>query len=1006
MVQITTNLGTSWTGSSLKKKATITDMVFSVTNADTLYMTGIISASGTGGTGDQGFWRSINANGSFTFNQEITGVDLASVTIDPAIKKRLYAVTYDGTFATYVNTDAGLTADWSTTSNPSGTSAYKGRRVRVAGSTILVESLQGFISASTGNSPSYSILTTTGLYDNSTQSLAIYTASSTTYVLCGSYGSFYVSTNTGSAWTESTSGMSAFNPALLAKASNTIVMAQIMPDNSPSALLVTSTDNGSTWHVTQNDIDPVSLSTNMVPSDIRANSADTTNFVCSVSLPADGGPRLLATTNSGSSWKVTDPTGSQKKGNANKISYESSTLVYAGGSDTSKSPVGTVFKSTNEGSTWSEITGPSTQIVGIAAAPGSNNMVVGGSFGIEYSTNSGTSWTASTGLSAGTCTALAYDPNNTSEVYAGYSNDVYVSTNGGSSWVAHDSILSGDLNPDIASLAVHPINSSSVCVVTREDSRLNILDVYQNGGGPLGLPSGEVANHACFDAYNAYAVYVAVTGASGSPSGVYTQTYWWGGRIEQNYTWASGKDVRVSGTLYVPSGITLTVAAGATVRIDTSAAILVDGTISAVGTSTNSITFSYASASSVYQGSITIDASASGTFEYCVLDNYLDMTFHEASTIEYCTINDGGLITFSAAGTVEYCTFTGIGAGVRFTAPGYTKYCTFTSCNFPITYENFTVSPATYVSHCVITGANEAVNLVDCNIGVDSCNINNCVTSFQIWGGAPGFHYDTVQNSSSGYGSFYIRIDTSGVAANAHFGGYTGTEAGNNIIINSSPSNTSPCFYVEGSTVTLGTSANNYGNVVANASTTSGMDVNAIAYGTSGSTVTAENVYWVTGSSAPSSSLFSKDSYSTIDYLNPITLSAETLIQPSNDTVGVHEGGGYPMIWGHPAGAVLWNMQVGESYTFNSDSTFFHTNYNSYEYFINGEWANPLTTYYWRAQYEDQYGAWSAWSPTWSFTTGASKAARPVAASGIPKEFALSQNYPKGYVAITDEFRG
>ena len=35
-----------------------------------------------------------------------------------------------------------------------------------------------------------------------------------------------------------------------------------------------------------------------------------------------------------------------------------------------------------------------------------------------------------------------------------------------------------------------------------------------------------------------------------------------------------------------------------------------------------------------------------------------------------------------------------------------------------------------------------------------------------------------------------------------------------------------------------------------------------------------------------------------------------------------------------------------------------------------GQWLGGNTTYYWRVRAKDAWGAWSDWSPTWSFTTG------------------------------------
>jgi len=126
--------------------------------------------------------------------------------------------------------------------------------------------------------------------------------------------------------------------------------------------------------------------------------------------------------------------------------------VYQGGSwdhddDTDTPMVPAVFKSTNNGSTWSRyaMNSQNGYVYSIVVHPTSNNTVfAGGRYrnagnywvsGLFKTTNGGLNWNEiGASLSAGSVRELKFDPFNANKMYAGTDQGVYMSTNGGTNW--------------------------------------------------------------------------------------------------------------------------------------------------------------------------------------------------------------------------------------------------------------------------------------------------------------------------------------------------------------------------------------------------------------------------------------------------------------------------------------------------------------------------------------------------------------------------------------------
>ena len=142
--------------------------------------------------------------------------------------------------------------------------------------------------------------------------------------------------------------------------------------------------------------------------------------------------------------------------NALAIDPSSSQTVYAG------TQGGGVFKSTNDGASWSAVISGLT-VYSLAIDPSSSQTVYAGSYGCVFkSTNGGGTWSADTsGLSTTAVHSLAIDPSSSQTVYAGTSGGVFKSTNGGASWSAVTS-TSGLATTYVNSLASDPSNSQTV----------------------------------------------------------------------------------------------------------------------------------------------------------------------------------------------------------------------------------------------------------------------------------------------------------------------------------------------------------------------------------------------------------------------------------------------------------------------------------------------------------------------------------------------------------------
>ncbi|MFA6468207.1 MAG: T9SS type A sorting domain-containing protein [Bacteroidota bacterium] len=178
-------------------------------------------------------------------------------------------------------------------------------------------------------------------------------------------------------------------------------------------------------------------------------SSSVTNFVGPFALSESepkvlyaGRDKVYKTINSGVNW-ITMNSNVPLDGNpvlAIAIAPTSSDTVYV--TTTPRSSRGKVFRTTNGGSTWTNITGslPDRYMIDIVVHPVSSSTVYVtlSGFGTSHlytSTDAGTTWiNIGNGLPDVPTSAVAVDPFNTTNIYVGNDLGVYVSTNSGSTW--------------------------------------------------------------------------------------------------------------------------------------------------------------------------------------------------------------------------------------------------------------------------------------------------------------------------------------------------------------------------------------------------------------------------------------------------------------------------------------------------------------------------------------------------------------------------------------------
>ena len=283
------------------------------------------------------------------------------------------------------------------------------------------------------------------------------------------------STDSGATWT-------AINSGLTTLSVNTLVLDPVTPTNvyigTTGGGVFASTNGGTSW---------TALNTGLVGVNVHVLAIDPTNPGTLYAHTGKNGVYKF----SGSSWAATgalpadvatglivDPTNNQNV----YVAFQTSG----------------VYRSTNGGASWSAFnTGLSNLQMAALAIDHAGRLYAGTrNGGVSLSTGGG-SWTPiDTGLPLGVFQALATDPTNNTTVYVGtWNGGVYRSANNGASW--SEAANNGLNNTRITSLAIDPLTPTALyagsqnveVVVTKLNSSgaLVFSSFLGGGGGEAGL---------------------------------------------------------------------------------------------------------------------------------------------------------------------------------------------------------------------------------------------------------------------------------------------------------------------------------------------------------------------------------------------------------------------------------------------------------------------------------------------------------------------------------------
>ncbi len=461
-----------------------------------------------------GLWKSINGGASWTTNTDfLTVIGASDVVIDPANTQNMYLATGDGDAGDTYSIGVLKSTDGGTTWNTTGMvwTPNQGRLIRkllinpTTPATIMAFTNIG-IWRTTNGGTTWTQVTTNGVYD-----AEFMPGTPNTVYACGT--SFYKSTDGGVTWTTITTGTPAAGNvdrlAIAVTAANTgyVYMLAGSAVNNGFYGFYRSTNSGTSF--TQITVSSPSnvLGWNSNGADVGGQgwydlvidaSPTNANEVCV------GGVNVWRTTNGGTSWTLNAHwTGS----GAPYVHADHHAMVYTSGTTMFEGCDGGVFKTTNNGATWIDISanlciaqiyrvGQSasnatlwitghqdngTNLKNGAAYTGTmggdgmdcfidrtnNNVMYGSQYSgsLNRSTNGGGSWTGiNTGLTGNApwVTSWYQDPTTANTLYCGRVN-LFRSTNQGTSWSAVASAVPG--TGTIVDFKIAPSNNQVIYVV-------------------------------------------------------------------------------------------------------------------------------------------------------------------------------------------------------------------------------------------------------------------------------------------------------------------------------------------------------------------------------------------------------------------------------------------------------------------------------------------------------------------------------------------------------------
>jgi len=201
---------------------------------------------------------------------------------------------------------------------------------------------------------------------------------------------------------------------------------------------------------------------------------------------------VYQTTNSGTTWQLIGRTALPASDAAIVVAADAQSSVYV-------SSFGDIFKSTDQGATWTDVTGalPSGTVRAMASNPLTATELFiskAGGEGVHRSSDAGGTWTKVL-THTDTPDAIAFNPVTPTTVYVGvYSAGVYKTTDSGQTWI---SSTTGMTNTDVQALAVNPVTPTTLYAGTFHGGAYKSTD---GGSTWMAVNNGDLdENHSVYD---------------------------------------------------------------------------------------------------------------------------------------------------------------------------------------------------------------------------------------------------------------------------------------------------------------------------------------------------------------------------------------------------------------------------------------------------------------------------------------------------------------------------
>jgi PKD repeat protein len=397
-----------------------------------------------------GLWKTTNGGTSWSTNtDQLTVIGCTDIAIDPANNDILYLATGDGdagdTYSIGVlkSTDGGAT--WNTTGL--SWTVNQGRRIsklliHPTNSQIVLAATSNGVYRTTNGGGNWTQVRTGNFKD-----MEFKPGDPNTVYVSGT--TFFKSINNGQNWTQITSGLPTTGVSRMAIAvtpANPDYVYMIVGRNSDQGLLgvYRSTDNGTTF-TQRTGTSPNLLGWNSNGSDSGGQAWFDLAIAVSetnADVVVVGGVNIWRSTDGGANWNIN---GHWTGSGAPYVHADIHDLIFLPGSGTTyfSGNDGGVFKTTNSGGAWSDISANLTiaQQYRIGLSASTENLLVAGHQDNGTNKMSGTAWSRIYGGDGMDC---FIDRTNDSRIIASYVyGDYKRSTNGGSSWTTITSGLTG-----------------------------------------------------------------------------------------------------------------------------------------------------------------------------------------------------------------------------------------------------------------------------------------------------------------------------------------------------------------------------------------------------------------------------------------------------------------------------------------------------------------------------------------------------------------------------------